>query len=419
MPIRAAPDSLNNSRFMVRDTETAGANNAKFPGHALCLFLPPQPPPRSVPRKTEQTTSGSGSERPLLLFQALAAPSAAFPPRPSSLPPGPPPAGPAPRRPAAFPATGRARREAQPLAQGRPAQPLALVAAPVPHEGLPLPKAEVADGAAVDLLPAGALVPAQRRGRAEGLAAAEAAARLLRAVGLLVPGERSLGPEGQGAARAGEAPALRRLRPGSLGPGARAVGPRRWGWGHGGLSSHHEHRGPACGRPGGGGALGSPRGSLDPGRWHGAPRRRPLGQVCPLVALELRPVPEALATAGAGVGPVAQVHAAVAAQARGVAVGLVAEGAAEGPLAEVGAPVAAEGLGAPEGLPALAAAVRPLQMVGELVVTEVGALTEAPAADGAGEGGPSRGRREHWGPAQGLLPASCQDRGRTTQQDSP
>lgn len=380
--------------------------------------MPLPPAPASAPARPQENRTDVWIVKALLLSQALAAPSAAFPPRPFALPPGPPPGGPAPRRPTAFPATGRARREAQPLAQGRPAQPLALVAAPVPHEGLPLPKAEVADGAAVDLLPAGALVPAQRRGRAEGLAAAEAAARLLRAVGLLVPGERSLGPEGQGAAQAGEAPAPRRLRPGSLGP-------RRWGCGHGGLSSHHEHRGPACGRPcgggggGSGGALGSPRGSLDPSRWHGAPRRRPRGQVCPLVALELRPVPEALAAAGAGVGPVAQVHAAVAAQARGVAVGLVAEGAAEGPLPEVGAPVAAEGLGAPEGLPALAAAVRPLQIVDELVVTEGGALTEAPAAVGAGEGGPSRGRREHWGPAQGLLLASCQDRGRTTQQDSP
>lgn len=402
---------LSNSCFTVETQGTTGAKN-RVPGASGASSSGPSPS-----SGTEQTAPGS--ERPLLVFPALTAPSAAFPPRPSSLPARPPPGDPAPWRPTAFPATGGARREAQPLAQGGPAQPRALVAAPVPHEGLPLPEAEVADGAAVDLPPAGALVPAQRRGRAEGLAAAEAAARLLGAVRLLVPGERGPGPEGQRAARAEEAPASRRLRRGSLGPGARAAGPRRWGCGHGGPSSHHAHRAPACGRPRpGSGALSSPRGSWGRGRPHAAPHRRVRGRVCALVALELGAVAEALAAAGAGVRPVAQVHAAVAAQARGVAVGLVAEGAAEGPLPEVGAPVAAEGLGAPEGLPALAAAVRPLQFVAELVVAEAGALAEAPAADRAGEGEPGGGW-ERGGPARGLLLASCQDRGRTTQQGSP
>lgn len=67
-----------------------------------------------------------------------------------------------------------------------------------------------------------------------------------------------------------------------------------------------------------------------------------------LVAFELRTVPEALPTEGAGVGPVAQVHTAVAAQPRRIAVGLVTERAAERPLPQVHAPVVAEVLGVPE-----------------------------------------------------------------------
>ena len=91
-------------------------------------------------------------------------------------------------------------KKAKPLAQDSPAfmgtsqaQPLAFVGPPVTHKILPLPKADVADRATVDLLlPVSLLVRDQPGQGAEALAAAEAAVRLLCEVGLLVPGEMGL-----------------------------------------------------------------------------------------------------------------------------------------------------------------------------------------------------------------------------------
>lgn len=123
--------------------------------------------------------------------------------------------------------------------------------------------------------------------------------------------------------------------------------------------------------------------------------------VCLLVAFELGPVPEALPTAGAGMGPVTQMDTAVTAQPRRVTVGLVTERAAEGPLPEMRAPVVAEVPGVSEALPTLAAAVRCVGTVHKLVTVQVGALAETPATQVAQEGRPGLGCGQRGGPVRG------------------
>lgn len=102
--------------------------------------------------------------------------------------------------------------EAKPLSQDQPALPGAprarspvLGTLPVVQQALFLPKAELTDGATIDLLPpVGPLVVGQPGGGAEGLAAVEAAQQLLPGVSLLVSGEVGAPAESRRAVWAGE-----------------------------------------------------------------------------------------------------------------------------------------------------------------------------------------------------------------------